>query len=225
MLTDTAPPGDEMDVARLLSGLHGAAPPAKRARTEPASDALQQQAGAYGMEPPQPNMYALMQYYQLMSQGYMGYPQGMYPQYAMPNQILQHQQMPPTQQQYQQYQPIPAQPQPYPRPDMLSEPRVGAYNAQDRRVLLEKFHAKRLRRLDTGGKKTIRYGIRKNLADSRLRIKGRFVKRLPGSDMPAELGAGEEPASDSAVEIVSTDSAPSSASSSDAEESFSDGSV
>jgi hypothetical protein len=44
-------------------------------------------------------------------------------------------------------------------------------------VLLEKFHAKRKHRNERWktGQKSVRYHVRKNLADSRVRIKGRFV--------------------------------------------------
>merc|ERR1719163_190015 len=52
--------------------------------------------------------------------------------------------------------------------------RIGIYLPAARKKLLAKFHAKRKRRV---WNKKIRYGCRKQLADSRVRIKGRFVKK------------------------------------------------
>jgi hypothetical protein len=62
---------------------------------------------------------------------------------------------------------------------------VGAYTAEERARILKRFYAKRERRI---WKKKIRYTCRKNLADRRIRVKGRFVK---AEDMP-ELQEGEE---------------------------------
>ena len=50
---------------------------------------------------------------------------------------------------------------------------VGIYNSQQRAAKLHRFHQKRLARK---WKKKIRYDCRKNLADKRVRVKGRFVK-------------------------------------------------
>jgi len=50
---------------------------------------------------------------------------------------------------------------------------VGIYNAQQRAAILSRFHKKRLARK---WKKKIRYDCRKDLADKRVRVKGRFVK-------------------------------------------------
>jgi hypothetical protein len=52
--------------------------------------------------------------------------------------------------------------------------RIGVYLPADRKKLLARFRAKRTRRV---WRKKIRYGCRKQLADSRIRIKGRFVKK------------------------------------------------
>jgi len=52
--------------------------------------------------------------------------------------------------------------------------RVGIYRPKERAKLIARFLEKRRRRV---WHKKIRYGCRKNLADNRLRIKGRFVKR------------------------------------------------
>jgi hypothetical protein len=54
--------------------------------------------------------------------------------------------------------------------------RIGIYTPAERAAIIAKFHSKRSRRV---WNKKIRYGCRKNLADSRLRVKGRFVKRSP----------------------------------------------
>ncbi|CAM9375274.1 unnamed protein product [Phaeothamnion confervicola] len=51
--------------------------------------------------------------------------------------------------------------------------RIGIYNRAEREAILERFRHKRRRRVF---RKKIRYSCRKNLADKRLRIKGRFVR-------------------------------------------------
>ena len=51
---------------------------------------------------------------------------------------------------------------------------IGAYSPDSRRVRMERFMAKRPQRVWT---KTVKYDVRKNFADSRLRVKGRFVKK------------------------------------------------
>lgn len=55
--------------------------------------------------------------------------------------------------------------------------RIGMYLPNDRKARIAKFHSKRHLRI---WRKRIKYDCRKKLADSRPRIKGRFVKR---SDM------------------------------------------
>jgi len=54
--------------------------------------------------------------------------------------------------------------------------RVGIYTSDERMAILERFRDKRARRVWI---KKIRYGCRKNLADRRIRVKGRFVKMTP----------------------------------------------
>ena len=51
--------------------------------------------------------------------------------------------------------------------------RIGIYTREERNIIIQKFYEKRKRRV---WKKKIRYHCRKNLADRRVRIKGRFVK-------------------------------------------------
>ncbi|CAB9498842.1 CCT motif [Seminavis robusta] len=51
---------------------------------------------------------------------------------------------------------------------------VGAYSPESRKKRIEKFLEKRHQRVWT---KTVKYDVRKNFADSRLRVKGRFVKK------------------------------------------------
>lgn len=51
---------------------------------------------------------------------------------------------------------------------------IGAYSPEQRRLRIEKFFEKRNRRVWT---KKVKYDVRKNFADSRLRVKGRFVKK------------------------------------------------
>lgn len=51
---------------------------------------------------------------------------------------------------------------------------IGAYSPESRRRRIEKFLEKRKQRVWT---KRVKYDVRKNFADSRLRVKGRFVKK------------------------------------------------
>lgn len=51
--------------------------------------------------------------------------------------------------------------------------RIGIYTPEERMKIIERFRMKRTRR---NYNKKVRYACRKNLADSRIRIKGRFVK-------------------------------------------------
>ena len=52
--------------------------------------------------------------------------------------------------------------------------KIGIYSPEARRARIAKFMAKRKRRIWT---KRVKYDVRKNFADSRLRVKGRFVKK------------------------------------------------
>ena len=51
---------------------------------------------------------------------------------------------------------------------------IGAYSPESRRERIQKFLEKRSRRVWT---KKVKYDVRKNFADSRLSVKGRFVKK------------------------------------------------
>jgi hypothetical protein len=51
---------------------------------------------------------------------------------------------------------------------------VGAYSPDSRKLRIERFLAKRGHRVWV---KKVKYDVRKNFADSRLRVKGRFVKK------------------------------------------------
>lgn len=61
--------------------------------------------------------------------------------------------------------------------------RIGIYLPEERKARIAKFHSKRRSRI---WRKRIKYDCRKKLADSRPRIKGRFVKRsdVDGEDSP-----------------------------------------
>jgi hypothetical protein len=52
--------------------------------------------------------------------------------------------------------------------------RVGHYSPNSRRRCIDRFLDKRNRRI---WRKRIKYDVRKNFADSRLRVKGRFVRK------------------------------------------------
>jgi hypothetical protein len=192
----------EMDVAKLLSGLQSqeGAPgaPAMPGPMDHRASVNQQHAAAMGMPPGAydqtqagvPNAWQLVEYYQqymsYMCQPpvYMCQPPGMAPSGTFPSPypyagMAQH-----THEALAQHYPVGGM-------QYASDPCIGSYNSHTRKTLLAKFHAKRKRRLEMTGKKTIRYGIRKNLADSRLRIKGRFVKRLPGFEGPDDALEGE----------------------------------
>lgn len=68
-------------------------------------------------------------------------------------------------------------------PDAAKLGYIGAYSPDARRARIEKFLEKRNRRVWT---RKVKYDVRKNFADSRLRIKGRFVKK-EDEDMMREL--------------------------------------
>lgn len=71
--------------------------------------------------------------------------------------------------------------------------RIGIYTPAERAAIIQKFNAKRARRV---WNKKIRYNCRKNLADRRMRVKGRFVKRSveasASSPPPPEEGEEEK---------------------------------
>lgn len=51
---------------------------------------------------------------------------------------------------------------------------IGAYSPASRKVRLDRFRAKRQTRVWT---RKVKYDVRKSFADSRMRVKGRFVKK------------------------------------------------
>ncbi|GMI02657.1 hypothetical protein TrLO_g11491 [Triparma laevis f. longispina] len=59
-------------------------------------------------------------------------------------------------------------------PPVRPEGWVGAYSPQSRRLRIQRFLEKRECRVWT---KKVKYDVRKNFADSRMRVKGRFVKK------------------------------------------------
>jgi hypothetical protein len=62
--------------------------------------------------------------------------------------------------------------------------RIGIYTPAERAAIIARFNAKRQRRV---WNKKIRYNCRKSLADRRLRVKGRFVKRSEQEQLAREL--------------------------------------
>ena len=67
--------------------------------------------------------------------------------------------------------------------------RIGIYTPSERAAIIARFNAKRQRRV---WNKKIRYNCRKSLADRRLRVKGRFVKRSEQEQLARELQARVE---------------------------------
>lgn len=76
-------------------------------------------------------------------------------------------------------------------PNWASEGRsrgyVGAYSPAERRRRIERFLEKRRLRV---WQKNVKYDVRKNFADSRIRVKGRFVKK---EDQLAMIAMGASP--------------------------------
>jgi CCT motif len=64
---------------------------------------------------------------------------------------------------------------------------VGAYSPAERRRRIERFLEKRRLRV---WQKNVKYDVRKNFADSRIRVKGRFVKK---EDQLAMMALGVSP--------------------------------
>mmetsp|Transcript_6121 Transcript_6121/g.9839 ORF Transcript_6121/g.9839 Transcript_6121/m.9839 type:complete len:302 (+) Transcript_6121:500-1405(+) len=60
------------------------------------------------------------------------------------------------------------------REAMPMQTKVGAYSIDERKKLIDKFLRKREKRI---WRKRVKYNVRKNFADSRLRVKGRFVRK------------------------------------------------
>lgn len=76
--------------------------------------------------------------------------------------------------------PVPYHP-PLPPPafcDADGNIRIGAYTKEERKAIIERFRAKKRRRV---WRKQIKYDCRKRLADTRPRVKGRFVSRKEDS--------------------------------------------
>lgn len=67
--------------------------------------------------------------------------------------------------------------------------RIGIYTPAERAAIIARFNKKRQRRV---WNKKIRYNCRKSLADRRLRVKGRFVKRSEQEQLAKELKARVE---------------------------------
>ena len=75
--------------------------------------------------------------------------------------------------------------------------RIGIYTASERAAIIARFHRKRGRRV---WNKKIRYNCRKSLADRRLRVKGRFVKRSEQEQLRKML-AGKESKDENTQEV------------------------
>jgi len=68
--------------------------------------------------------------------------------------------------------------------NITQDGRIGIYDPEQRKARIELFHSKRAARI---WRKRIKYDCRKKLADSRPRIKGRFVKRSDMNLPPEEI--------------------------------------
>jgi hypothetical protein len=62
--------------------------------------------------------------------------------------------------------------------------RIGIYTPSERGAIIARYNDKRTRR---NWNKKIRYNCRKSLADRRLRVKGRFVKRSEQEQLAKQL--------------------------------------
>lgn len=78
---------------------------------------------------------------------------------------------------------------PLPMPAQFPEGKVGDYTYAERRAIIEKFREKKRNRI---WKKQIKYVCRKKLAETRPRIKGRFVSRVEDEPATGEDGAGAD---------------------------------
>jgi CCT motif len=70
---------------------------------------------------------------------------------------------------------VPSLSTPFPMELLNKDGRIGIYLPDARKARIARFHAKRSNRV---WRKRIKYDCRKKLADSRPRVKGRFVKRV-----------------------------------------------
>lgn len=72
--------------------------------------------------------------------------------------------------------------------------RIGIYTRAERAAIIARFNSKRTKRV---WNKKIRYNCRKNLADRRMRVKGRFVKRSVQLTFPISENTMTPPGSES----------------------------
>ena len=77
--------------------------------------------------------------------------------------------------------------------------RIGIYTPAERAAIIRRFQDKRTRRV---WNKKIRYNCRKNLADRRMRVKGRFVKRTTEQTKTATIPEGGEAGPDAEMPDV-----------------------
>lgn len=68
--------------------------------------------------------------------------------------------------------------------------RIGAYTREERQQRIDRFRAKKMRRV---WRKQIKYDCRKKLADTRPRVKGRFVSRAEEGGSGCAEGAAVTP--------------------------------
>jgi hypothetical protein len=89
--------------------------------------------------------------------------------------------------------------------------RIGIYTASERHAIIARYNGKRSRRV---WNKKIRYNCRKSLADRRLRVKGRFVKRSEQEQLAKRLQAEADvtASTDGSLPVVDESSAPASSS-------------